>query len=90
MPAPPSPSVEPGAVRERLLAFVNENIMAPGHPIEPGDRLESHGVDSMALLKILLFIEDAFGFWIPDEDLVADNVASLDVLARYVSRKIAA
>jgi acyl carrier protein len=41
----------------------------------------------MGLLKILLFIEAEFGFWMPDADLRAENVASLRALAGYVSRR---
>lgn len=70
-----------------LAAFVNVHIMARRRPIEPGDDLESAGVDSMGLLKILLFVEAEFGFWMPDADLRAENVSSLRALASYVSRQ---
>jgi acyl carrier protein len=70
-----------------LAAFVNGHIMARGRAIEPDDDLESAGVDSMGLLKILLFVEAEFGFWMPDADLVAENVSSLRALASYVSRR---
>jgi acyl carrier protein len=83
-----APSVS--AIAERLTEFVNREIMAPGHAILPDDRLEPAGVDSMALLKVLLFIEREFGFWIPDEDLVDDTVASATTLARYVARRLGA
>jgi acyl carrier protein len=73
-----------------LTAFVNTNIMARGQPIAPDDDLEAAGVDSMGLLKILLFIEAEFGFWLPDEDLVEENVGSPRALASYVCRKRAA
>ena len=78
------------AIAERLTAFVNREIMAPGHAIAPDDRLEPAGVDSMALLKVLLFIEREFGFWIPDEDLVDDVVMSATSLARYVAGRLVA
>ena len=42
------------------------------------------GVDSMALLKIQLHIEAEYGFWMPDEDLVGDNIASARALANYI------
>jgi acyl carrier protein len=77
-------------IADLLVAFVNREIMAPGHAIAPDDRLEPAGVDSMALLKVLLFIEREFGFWIPDEDLVGDVVASVTSLARYVAARLAA
>jgi acyl carrier protein len=73
-----------------LIGFVNTEIMAPGHAIGAGDVLEQAGVDSMGLLKVLLFVEREFGFWIPDEDLVPDNVATVAALAGYVVRRQAA
>jgi acyl carrier protein len=74
-------------VTSTLTAFVNAHIMARGRPIEPADELEAAGVDSMGLLKILLFVESEFGFWMPDADLLAENVSSLRALASYVSRR---
>jgi acyl carrier protein len=70
-----------------LTAFVNTSIMAHGQPIATDDDLEAAGVDSMGLLKILLFIEAEFGFWLPDEDLTEENVGSPRALARYVCRQ---
>jgi acyl carrier protein len=70
-----------------LTAFVNTDIMARGHPIRATDNLEAAGVDSMALLKVLLFVERRFGFWMPDEDLVEDNIGSLQSLADYICRR---
>ena len=70
-----------------LASFINASIMANGHPVQPDDDLEMAGVDSMALLKILLFIETEFGFWMPDEDLVEENIASVRALANYIRRR---
>jgi len=70
-----------------LAEFINTNIMARGHAVEPDDNLETAGVDSMALLKILLFIEAQYGFWMPDEDLVEENITSVRALANYISRR---
>jgi acyl carrier protein len=70
-----------------LTAFVNATIMARGRPISPDDDYERAGVDSMGLLKVLLFVEARFGFWLPDEDLVEENIASSRALARYICRQ---
>lgn len=70
-----------------LADYVSVHIMARGHPIQPDDDLEAAGLDSMGLLKILLFVEAEFGFWMPDADLRAENVSSLRALAGYVSRR---
>ncbi len=74
----------PDEIAEVLTTFVNNSIMARGHPVRPDDDLEVAGVDSMALLRIFLFIEAEFGFWMPDEDLVRENIGSTRVLANYI------
>jgi acyl carrier protein len=78
---------EPDRIALALTAFVNANIMARGRTVEPDDEFEPMGIDSIALLKVLLFIESEFGFWMPDEDLVAENLASPRALARYICRR---
>ena len=82
-------AIDADEVAARLTAFVNTTIMARGRRIQPADGFEAVGVDSMGLLKILLFIEDEFGFWVPDEDLLEENVASPRALANYLCRKTA-
>jgi acyl carrier protein len=79
--------MEPAEVAQTLTAFVNEHVMARGRPIQPDDAFEEVGVDSMALLKILVFVEATFGFWMPDEDLVEDNLTSPRALANYICRR---
>lgn len=78
---------DPEGVAQALTSFVNGHIMARGHPIAPDDSFEHAGIDSMALLKILIFIEAEFGFWMPDEDLVEEHLASPRALARYICRR---
>ena len=86
-PGNPQAGIAEEAVAATLTAYVNANIMAPGRPVRPDDDFELIGVDSMALLKVLLFIEAEFGFWMPDEDLVAENLASARALAHYICRR---
>jgi len=84
---PSSATTEHDAIADALTAFVNANIMARGRTVRPDDDFEQMGIDSMALLKVLLFVEAEFGFWMPDEDLVADNLRSPRALARYIGRR---
>jgi len=74
-------------VARALTEFVNASIMAPGRPMRPDEAFEAAGVDSMGLLKVLLFVEAEFGLWMPDEDLVEENVASPRALAAYLCRR---
>jgi len=83
--APPC-RLEPDAVANALTAFINTTIMSRGRPVRADDDLEAAGLDSMALLKILLFVEAEFGFWMPDEDLLQENLVSPRALANYICR----
>jgi diaminopimelate decarboxylase len=82
--------VDPDQVAKILTAFVNTTIMARGRSIQPDDAFEAAGVDSMALLKVLVFIEATFGFWMPDQDLVEENLVSPRALANYICRHLSA
>src|SRR5438093_6585072 len=79
--------LEPEAIAKALTTFINATIMARSHPVQPDDDLELAGLDSMALLKILLFIEAQFGFWMPDEDLVTENIRTARAFASYICRR---
>lgn len=79
---------DPDEVARVLTAFINASIMARSCPVQPHDDLEAAGLDSMALLRVLVFIEAEFGFWMPDADLVRENVSSTRALAGYVCRKL--
>jgi len=77
----------PDAIIKVLTTIIDATIMARSHPVQPDDDLELAGLDSMALLKILLFIEAEYGFWMPDEDLVEENIRTVRALATYISRR---
>jgi acyl carrier protein len=79
--------LDPEEVANAVTVFINTTIMARARPVQPDDDLELAGLDSMALLKILLFIEAQFGFWMPDEDLVAENIRTPHTFATYICRR---
>ena len=82
-----SSSVAADEIAAAITGFVNANIMARSRPMGADDDFSTSGVDSMGLLKVLLFIEAEFGLWIPDEDLVDANVRSPRALASYLCRQ---
>jgi acyl carrier protein len=81
---------EPGTIGVALVEFINNDIMAEDHAIDVTDSLDAAGVDSMGLMRILLFIEETYGFWIPDEDLTDDVVATSRSFAQYIHQKLGA
>jgi acyl carrier protein len=79
--------LDPEEVAKAVTNFINANIMARARPVKPDDDLEMAGLDSMALLKVLLFIEAQYGFWMPDEDLVTDNIRTARAFAAYICQR---
>lgn len=43
------------------------------------------GLDSTAILSLVVGIEERFGIEIPDRDITLDNFASLGAITRYVA-----
>jgi D-alanine--poly(phosphoribitol) ligase subunit 2 len=81
----PPARLDVAEVAAALTAFVNATVVR-GRAMASDDVFEAAGVDSMGLLKVLLFVEERFGFWVPDDDLIEDNVASPRALASYICR----
>ncbi len=78
---------DPAVITKSLLAFVNNNIMARSRQIGAGEDLKAAGIDSMAMLKILVFIETEFGIWMPAEDLAVHNLSTLQSLSTYIAQQ---
>lgn len=49
--------------------------------------LEAGLVDSTGVLEIIQFLEGRFGFHVEDDEIVPENLDSVDHLMAYVSRK---
>ena len=69
-----------------IYEFVCANFpRARSESFQMSDQLiESGVVDSLGLLSIVDFIEVTFGVTVSDEDVVAENFASIDAIAAYV------
>ncbi|MEW6268524.1 MAG: phosphopantetheine-binding protein [Thermodesulfobacteriota bacterium] len=72
-----------------LVALVEEHLLDGSTRLDAAAPLSSAGLDSMAVMQLLLLIEDRFGLWLPEEDLTHENFASIRTLARAVARRLA-
>jgi acyl carrier protein len=50
--------------------------------------LDSGIVDSTGVMEVVAFLEETYNIVIDDDELVADNLDSVDRLAAFVSRKL--
>ncbi|MEE9342396.1 MAG: acyl carrier protein [Gammaproteobacteria bacterium] len=50
------------------------------------DDLLDAGLDSMGIMRLVLYIEEAFGVSLPDDELVPENLRTLKSLEDWVNR----
>jgi len=75
-------------LKPRLREFLLTQLLRrPSYPLRDDERLISGGlIDSFSLAQIAVYIEEAFGVYIPDTELTVDNMDTLDQMAAQVER----
>ncbi|MEU4181130.1 phosphopantetheine-binding protein [Streptomyces sp. NPDC026589] len=68
-------------ISERVKAIIPAAAAAG---LAPDNDLLERGMDSLAVLELLVWIEGRFSFSIPDEELIMDNFSSIDKMVEYV------
>ena len=78
-------------IEKVLIEHLRENYLPRGTEvrIDPKVDLFDTGIlDSAAVLSVILFIETEFGITIPDEDLLPENISSVDAATRYITMRL--
>ena len=76
---------------EKIRVFIYDNfIMGESESeISNTDSLIDAGVlDSTAVIELVTFIEETFSVEMADDEIVLDNLDSIDAIEIFVSRKI--
>ena len=50
--------------------------------------MESHILDSVGVLELIAFIEKKFGIKVEDQEMLPENLDSLNRIGRYLERKL--
>jgi acyl carrier protein len=67
--------------------IMHESVRGRLKEIGENDDLLSSGIlDSLGILKLVTFIEERFGFRMPDEDVVYENFHTVEALTSYLGR----
>jgi acyl carrier protein len=69
-----------------LLDFIRREVFAPELEVNLETDLIAAGFDSMSLVRVLLFIETSYGFWIPQGEINTATLQNIRSLAVTVSR----
>jgi acyl carrier protein len=77
---------------QKIRAYIAENLLfGDSAALSSSASLLATGtIDSTGVMDLVMFLETSFGIKVEDEDLVPDNLDSIDRLARFVERKRAA
>jgi acyl carrier protein len=69
-----------------LMDYIKEELLKGRKmDLKPEDDLLSAGIlDSLGILQMVAFIEEQFGYQVPDEDVVFENFFSVEALANYL------
>jgi acyl carrier protein len=79
-------------IRSDIRGFILDNFMMGRDPEEltdSGSLLELGIIDSTGVLELVGFMEEKYGLQVEDEDLVPDNLDSMDNLVGYIQKKTA-
>ena len=79
-------------LEQQIRAFVLSNFYVADEAsvTNRSSLIEQGVVDSTGVLEIISFIETTCGITVEDNEMLPENLGSIDCIARFVSRKQAA
>ncbi|HSG49699.1 MAG TPA: acyl carrier protein [Longimicrobiales bacterium] len=78
------------SIETKLRRYILENFLftEDEEALSNGDSFLERGiVDSTGIMEVIFFVEEEFGFNVEDEEMVPENLDSIDALVAFVGRK---
>ena len=75
-------------MKKKLRDFIFQELVFVAEPNRFGDDddLLEAGLDSMGIMRLIMYIENEFGVTLPDTEIEPDNVQSFNALERCILR----
>lgn len=75
-------------MKEKLKTFIFAELIYHEDPDSFGDDddLLEAGLDSMGIMRLIMFAEKEFGVTLPDTEIEPDNVQSLNALEKWIQK----
>jgi acyl carrier protein len=87
--ADPKPAMtsekDPKTIAAQLCQFARTHFVAEGTDFDENSPLAQAGIDSFALVELLLFCERVIGVRVPDSHLTGNNLTSMATLANCIA-----
>lgn len=77
-------------IQAQVRRYIEDNfLMGAGakSPAADASFLEHHVLDSTGFLELVSYLEETYGIAIADEEMVPENLDSLNAIAAFVGRK---
>lgn len=79
--------------KAELRQYIQDNFImgSNGTKVADGDSfMELHILDSTGFLELISHLEETYGFSVKDEEMIPENLDSLNAIEAFVARKRAA
>lgn len=75
--------------REQIRGFILENFLFSNDGrLADSESLVRNGlIDSTGVLELIAYLEETFGIKVADEEMVPDNLDSVDSILAFLARK---
>lgn len=83
----PSAAADAGLASE-LLELIRANILEGADALTPESDLFDAGLDSMAIMQLLLLMEERYGIMLTASDVTRDNFNTAQVLAALLRQRL--
>jgi len=77
-------------IKADVRRYIEDNFLLGAGAVAPGDDdsfLEHQVLDSTGFLELVTHLEAAYGIQIGDDDMVPENLDSLNAIEAFVQRK---
>jgi acyl carrier protein len=77
-------------IKGKLRSYVEENFImgTRATPLADDDSfLEHHVLDSTGFLELVTFVEETYGVKVEEDEMIPENLDSLNSLAQFLARK---
>jgi len=78
-------------IKNQVRTYIADNFVmgSKAAKFSDGDSfLDLHIIDSTGFLELITFLEEKFGIQVEDEEMIPENLDSLDNIEAYVSKKL--
>jgi acyl carrier protein len=77
-------------IQAQVRQYIEDNFLMGAGAQAPADDasfLEHHVLDSTGFLELVAHLEETYGIKIGDDEMVPENLDTLDAIAAFVGRK---